>query len=35
MINVKPQIQKVFKMSGILKLIEIEDAGGTKIEECI
>ncbi len=38
MINVKPAIKKVFEMSGILKLIpieEIEETGGTEFEECI
>ena len=35
MINVKPAIKKVFEMSGILKLIPIEELGGTKLEECI
>lgn len=35
MINVKPIIQKIFEMSGVLKLIPIEEIGGTKVEECI
>ena len=38
MINVKPAIKKVFEMSGILKLIPIEEyesTGGTKLEKCI
>lgn len=38
MINVKPTIRKVFEMSGVLKLIPIEEKeslGGTKLEECI
>ena len=38
MINVKPAIKKVFEMSGILKLIpieEVENLGGTEIEKCI
>lgn len=38
MINVKPTIKKVFEMSGVLKLIpieEIEEMGGTKFEKCI
>ena len=38
MINVKPTIKKVFEMSGVLKLIPIEETnslGGTKLEECI
>lgn len=35
MINVKPTIKKVFEMSGILKLIPIEETGGAHIEECI
>lgn len=38
LINVKPAVKKVFEMSGILKLIPIEDAdviGGTEIEKCI
>lgn len=38
MINVKPVIKKVFEMSGILKLIPIEESGeigGTEFEKCI
>ena len=38
MINVKPAIKKVFEMSGILKLIsieEVEEMGGTEFEKCI
>ena len=38
MINVKPHIKKVFEMSGVLKLIpidEIEDIGGKEVEKCI
>ena len=38
MINVKPVIKKVFEMSGILKLIpieEIEELGGIEFEKCI
>ncbi len=38
LVNVKPTIKKVLEMSGILKLIPIEDAdvmGGTKIEKCV
>ena len=38
MINVKPAIKKVFEMSGILKLIPIEETentGGTEFEKCI
>ena len=35
MINVKPAIKKVFEMSGILKLIPIEEVGGTEFEKCI
>jgi stage II sporulation protein AA (anti-sigma F factor antagonist) len=38
MINVKPVIKKVFEMSGVLKLIpidEIENVGGNQIEKCI
>ena len=35
MINVKPNVKKVFEMSGVLKLIPIEEVGGTEIEECI
>lgn len=36
MINVKQPIKKVFEMSGVLKLIPIEEnIGGIKIEECI
>lgn len=38
MINVKPAIKKVFEMSGVLKLIPIEETeniGGTELEKCI
>ena len=38
LINVKPAIKKVFEMSGILKLIPIEEnekIGGTEFEKCI
>lgn len=38
MINVKPSIKKVFEMSGVLKLIpieEVENIGGTEFEECV
>ncbi len=38
MTNVKPAIKKVFEMSGVLKLIPIEEMerlGGTELEECI
>lgn len=36
MINVKPNIKKVFEMAGILKLIPIiEEMGGNEIEKCI
>lgn len=35
MINVKPSIKKVFEMAGILKLIPIEETGGTQLEKCI
>ena len=35
MINVKPNVKKVFEMSGVLKLIPLEEIGGTEIEECI
>lgn len=38
LINVKPAIKKVFEMSGVLKLIQIEETkelGGTEFEECI
>ncbi len=38
LINVKPAIKKVFEMSGVLKLIPIEEnknMGGAKVEECI
>ncbi len=38
LINVKPAIKKVFEMSGILKLIPIEETeqiGGTEFEKCI
>lgn len=37
-INVKPAVKKVLEMSGVLKLIEIEqneDLGGTSFEKCI
>ena len=37
-INVKPAIKKVLEMSGILKLISIEEinnTGGTNFEKCI
>lgn len=38
LINVKPQVKKVLEMSGILKLIPIEDeenVGGNEFEKCI
>ena len=38
MINVRPTIRKILVMSGILKLIpieEVEETGGTEFEECI
>lgn len=38
MINVKPTIKKVFEMSGVLKLIPIEETeniGGVEFEKCI
>lgn len=38
MINVNQKIKKIFEMSGILKLIPIEETeeiGGTEFEECI
>ena len=35
MVNVNPKIKKVFEMSGILKIIPIEEIGGTEFEECI
>ena len=35
LVNVKPMIKKVFKMSGILKLIPIEETGGIKNGESI
>jgi len=36
MINVKPNIKKVFEMAGILKIIPIiEEVGGEDIEKCI
>ena len=36
MINVKPNIKKVFEMAGILKIIPIiEEIGGEDIEKCI
>ena len=35
MINVKPQVKKVLEMSGVLKLIPIENIGGTSFEKCI
>ena len=36
MINVKPNVKKVFEMSGITKIIPIkEEIGGTEIGKCI
>lgn len=38
MVNVKPTIQKVLEMSGVLKIIpieEIEKKGGTEVEKCV
>lgn len=36
MINVKPNIKKVFEMAGVLKLIPIiEEIGGENIEKCM
>ena len=38
MINVKPAVKKVLEMSGVLKLMpieEVENIGGNKFEECI
>lgn len=38
MINVKPVVKKIFEMSGILKLIPIEDTeniGGNNSGKCI
>ena len=35
LINVKPSIKKILEMSGILKLISIEETGGSKLEKCI
>lgn len=34
-INVKPMVKKVLEMSGVLKLISIEEKEETKIEKCI
>ena len=35
-VNVKPQIKKILEMSGVLKLIPIEEnVGGTSFEKCI
>ena len=34
-INVKPIVKKVLEMSGVLKLISIEEMEETKIEKCI
>lgn len=34
-VNVKPQVKKVLEMSGVLKLILIEEKGGTSLEKCI
>lgn len=34
-INVKPMVKKVLEMSGVLKLISIEEMEGTKLEKCI
>ena len=36
--NVKPVVKKVLEMSGVLKIIpieEMENIGGTEIEECV
>ena len=38
LINVKPMVKKVLEMSGVLKLIpieEIDDIGGSEFEKCI
>ena len=35
LINVKPSIKKILEMSGILKLISIEETGGSEFEKCI
>lgn len=36
MINVKPNVKKIFEMSGILKIIPIiEDIGGNEIGKCV
>ena len=38
MINVRPDIKKIFEMSGVLKLIpidEIESIGGREVEKCL
>lgn len=36
MVNVKPNIKKVFEMAGILKIIPIiEESGGEEYEECV
>lgn len=34
-INVKPMVKKVLEMSGVLKLISIEEMEGKKLEKCI
>lgn len=38
MVNLKPAVKKVLEMSGVLKLIpieEVENIGGSKLEKCI
>ena len=39
MMNVKPNVKKIFEMSGVLEIIPIiqnvEDVGGLKYEKCI
>lgn len=39
MINVRPNIKKIFEMTGVLKIIPIieslEEVGGNRFEECI
>lgn len=34
-INIKPSVKKVLEMSGVLKLIDIEEIGGEDFEECV
>lgn len=34
-INLKPSVKKILEMSGVLKLIPVEEIGGVKFEKCI